>query len=416
MNEASENTAPAQDVRRRHVLYIHGFDPAGARKYRELYRSEAALQAGISGYEIDVAGMERQHGNYRWSANFTKGGESCETVIEVLDWTDLAHKSMTRSIPQAIWTLITTSWFGTYSGAFTSWRRARPTIIIATFYPYLMLSLQILVGVILGVIFARLISAQLGLGNITYLGFVGIFAIAITALLMRFLKKYEIKTMIYYLLYIGDFAIQRGQYHPQDYVDREKDFANRIAEVLRSDVDEVLVVGHSAGTCLAVPVVADVLRRAEIDSSKLALLTLGQIIQYISFLPKAGYMRRDLHALAKHKSLKWVDVNAPSDGACFALTDPVSQSGVAPIEGQQTNPLVISAAFSLSLSKAWRNRKGFSYFKKHFQYLCAFDKPRDYDYFQITAGPISLKSRYKSRTNSKSVRYEKVSFYRDMSD
>ena len=43
---------PARPVRRRKMFYIPGYDPIHPRRYRELYRSEGAAQAAISGYEI----------------------------------------------------------------------------------------------------------------------------------------------------------------------------------------------------------------------------------------------------------------------------------------------------------------------------------------------------------------------------
>ena len=42
------------------------------------------------------------------------------------------------------------------------------------------------------------------------------------------------------------------------------------------------------------------------------------------------------------------------------------------------------------------------YFRLHFQYMCAFDRPGHYDYFQITAGPVTLGARYAGRAPSKS--------------
>ena len=42
------------------------------------------------------------------------------------------------------------------------------------------------------------------------------------------------------------------------------------------------------------------------------------------------------------------------------------------------------------------------FFRLHFQYLCAFDRPKDYDYFQITAGPLTLTDRYRNRAPSRS--------------
>ena len=51
-------TPPAQHspaVRRRRVIYVPGYDPFHARRYRELYRKESAAQAAVSGYQITVS-------------------------------------------------------------------------------------------------------------------------------------------------------------------------------------------------------------------------------------------------------------------------------------------------------------------------------------------------------------------------
>jgi hypothetical protein len=75
-------------------------------------------------------------------------------------------------------------------------------------------------------------------------------------------------------------------------------------------------------------------------------------------------------------------------------------TGVAPA-GKRW-PLVISAAFSQTFSPArWRAMR-FRWFRLHFQYMCAFDRPGDYDYFRITAGPLTLGARYRGRVASKS--------------
>ena len=65
-------------------------------------------------------------------------------------------------------------------------------------------------------------------------------------------------------------------------------------------------------------------------------------------------------------------------------------------------PLVISAAFTQTLSPERWSQLRWRFFRLHFQYLCAFDRPGDYDYFQITAGPLTLGQRYKDRAPSKS--------------
>ena len=110
------------------------------------------------------------------------------------------------------------------------------------------------------------------------------------------------------------------------------DFGDRIAEALADDVDEVLVVGHSSGAHLAVSILADLICDGRVPESgpKLAFLSLGQVVPMVSFLPKAGRLRRDLAYLSVTPALTWIDVTAPGDGCCFALCDPVAVTGVAP--------------------------------------------------------------------------------------
>ncbi|HEX9859201.1 MAG TPA: hypothetical protein VGA75_12660, partial [Paracoccaceae bacterium] len=90
----------------------------------------------------------------------------------------------------------------------------------------------------------------------------------------------------------------------------------------------------------------------------------------------------------------------------------VAVSGVAP-EGKLW-PLVISAAFTQTLSpERWKALR-WRFFRLHFQYLCAFDRPGDYDYFRITAGPVTLAARYAGRPPSKSRIDRAVSRYTTM--
>lgn len=65
-------------------------------------------------------------------------------------------------------------------------------------------------------------------------------------------------------------------------------------------------------------------------------------------------------------------------------------------------PAAISAAFTKTLSPARWKELRWRFFRLHFQYLCAFDRPGDYDYFQITAGPKTLAARYAGRAPSNS--------------
>ena len=76
-------------------------------------------------------------------------------------------------------------------------------------------------------------------------------------------------------------------------------FTDRIADAMQSDVDEVLIVGHSSGAHLAVSILADLIKQGKVPTNgpELSLLTLGHVIPMVSFLRNADRLRADLHFL-----------------------------------------------------------------------------------------------------------------------
>ncbi|MDN5787893.1 MAG: hypothetical protein L0H65_12770, partial [Pseudorhodobacter sp.] len=218
--------------------------------------------------------------------------------------------------------------------------------------------------------------------------------------LLIWFRGIDNKIFAYYLMHDYAYSAQFNGANPPELEARMAAFGSAIAEALQQDVDEVLVVGHSSGVHLGISVLSDLIRAGRVpkDGPALSFLSLGQVVPMVSFLPQAQRLRADLAYLSTRSELTWVDVTAPGDGCAFALCDPVCVSGVEP-KGKRW-PLVFSAAFTQSLSpERWKELR-WRFFRLHFQYLCAFDRPRDYDYFQITAGPLTLADRYDGRPAS----------------
>ncbi len=386
-----------QDVLRRKVFYIPGYDPMVPRRYRELYRAEAAKQAKISGYSIDLKGKTGTK-NYSWSVTATIDHTDVKTEFEFLLWSDIVQNSMQRSIFRTFLLLAQVVLIYVLSGALWRLMRLRRGPVIAALYPVCMLLGQLAVALAIAAL------AGWGLGWLlpVWLSF-SVAALLVAGVMVLF-RKFDNRLYAYYLLHDYAFSARFRGANPPELTARMEAFASQIGAALDSDVDEVLVVGHSSGAHIGVSVLADLLRRRPPGKNrpKLAFLTLGHVVPMVSFLPRAGRLRRDLHDLCQMDCLTWVDVTAPGDGCTFALCDPVAVSGVAPRKGQLW-PLVISAAFSQTLSPALYKSLKRRFFRIHFQYLCAFDRPRDYDYFQITAGPLSLAARYRGRAPSPST-------------
>lgn len=380
---------------RRRVFYIPGFDPYPARRYRELYRKEGREQAQLSGYTLEMRARIGTEG-YAWNVVTQTQGTRAHTRYDILVWNDLVRDGMAMSIPGTYARLVQVAWLYVSSGALRRLMMLRKGPVIAALYPIVVLVLQLLIALVAAWSVSRAVSA------VTFPGAGLIVGLPLLVFLMRWFKARDRWLFAYYLMQDYAFTAQRSGANPPELDSRIEDFKQRILAALGTDVDEVLVVGHSSGVHLAINILADLSRDQLIPlrGPKLAFLSLGQVVPMVSFLPRAYKLRADLHHLSQQDHLFWLDVSAPGDGCSFALCDPVSVSGVAP--DNKKWPLVISAAFSQTLSpqkwKALRRR----YFRLHFQYLCAFDQPADYDYFQITAGPMTLQQRFTGRKPSAS--------------
>lgn len=387
-----------RQVRRRRVFYVPGYDPIHPRRYRELYRTESAKQARISSYTISQT-PKREAGPYGWHVAAQVEGHHTDADIDVLLWSDIVRDSMQTSVLATYGQLLRTSWTYISTGALRRlmWLRKGP--VIAALYPIGMLLLQLTLAIGLGgLVFGVISSVFGGIG-----GIIGtIVGLGLGIAVLQWFRGKDGKLFAYYLMHDYAFSARWRGANPDALEARMAEFGDTIAEALQADVDEVLVVGHSSGAHLAVSILADLLRDGRVPSNGPALgfLSLGQVVPMMSFLPDAYRLRADLAYLSTQDQIAWVDVTAPGDGCAFALCDPVAVSGVASEAAKW--PLVFSAAFTQTLQpETWKSLR-WRFFRLHFQYMCAFDNPRDYDYFQITAGPLTLADRFRDRPASKS--------------
>ncbi|MGR3495883.1 hypothetical protein [Citreimonas sp.] len=397
-------TSQTSRVLRRAVFYIPGYDPIHPRRYRELYRKEGAAQAAISGYDLTLS-PKRGGGAYGWHVEAVMDGHAVQADVDVLVWSDIVRDSMAHSIPATYAQLVRTAWEYIAGGALFRLMRLRKGPVIAALYPVGMLLGQLALALALG--WAGYALTVLALGWLLLSGWAAAVpgaaaGAAIALAVLRWFKERDNRFFAYYLMHDYAYAARHRGANPPALETRMARFADTIATALATDVDEVLVVGHSSGAHLAVSVLADLVRQGRVPANgpALAFLSLGQVVPMVSFLKGAHRLRADLRYLSARDEIAWVDVTAPGDGCAFALCDPVAVSGVAPPDKRW--PLVFSAQFTRSLSpERWRALR-WRFFRLHFQYLCAFDRVLDYDYFAITAGPLSLRARYAGRPASRS--------------
>lgn len=380
---------------RRRVLYLPGYDPIPPRRYRELYKREGSMQADISGYRIDF-GARRDRTGFGWGVTSKMNGLKTDAEIEVLVWADIVAGSMGQSILATYGQLVRTAWAYIGTGALFRLMRLRRGPVIAALYPVVVLLAQLFAVLAVGALAGWALAVATGFG--VWIGLPVLVAVTWGGLLLW--RRLDGRIFAHYLMHDYAFTAREMGAYPQALEARLAQFSDRIAQVLTDDWDEVLIVGHSSGAYLGVSVLADLIRSGRVPERgpRLGFLSLGHVVPMASYLPRANRLRADLRYLSVRDELDWVDVTAPGDACCFGLCDPVAVSGAAP-PGQR-HPLVLSAAFKQTLSSEKQRELRGRWFRLHFQYLCAFDRPKDYDYFAITAGPVTLGKRFAGRQHS----------------
>lgn len=408
MKHDAPNTNESDTLFRRCVFYIPGYDPFPPRRYREIYRQEGFRQAEISGYRFRFCADIKATGSkqYGWHACTNIGNQQSQADITFLAWADIVLKSMSSSVLGTYIELFKTAHTYIASGALFRLMKLRKGPVIAALYPIICLLLQFVLAAFIGCVIANLVFfifhktalAQNTPGFVSgalYMLIVSLITYATLAIFRR-LDRYF---FAYYLMHTYAYTARLNGKNPPELQLRMSEFEHTIRQAWISDeYDEILIVGHSFGAHIGVSILANMLRNTPQQNTPLAFLSLGQVVPMVSFLPNAYSLRADLAYLSASSRLSWVDVTAPGDGCTFALCDPVAVTGVAP--QNKIWPLVISASFSQTLSPdTWKHLR-WRFFRLHFWYLYAFDLPKDYDYFQITAGPITLAQRYKNRSPS----------------
>ena len=394
----------AQDVTRRLIFYVPGFDPFPLRRYRELYRKEAKRQAALAGYQISQLPPDPALGA-DWGVDSVFEGQRTFAAFIVLGWSDLVKHAMSAGILRTYLALFQTLWIYLYSRAFFDLIQMRKGPVIAALYPVVMRLSQL---------FIVLFTAWLVSLNFSSFWLSVPFASVIFIAILRGFKAFDRIFFAYYLMLDFAFSAQLRGAYPAPFQQRINAFSARIEKALKENWDEILVVGHSSGAHIAISALAQIERSAAFDQgpATVGFLSLSQVIPMVAFLPNAGQLRRDLYDISRSTAIYWVDITAPGDGCSFSLCDPVAVSAL-PLAGQ-TGPLVLSAAFSQALSPTRWRRLRWRFFKLHFQYLCAFDETHHYDYFAITAGPITLRKRFCNRKPSKQVQKIAYNRYREI--
>ena len=166
-------------------------------------------------------------------------------------------------------------------------------------------------------------------------------------------------------------------------------FADRLIAVAQAaEADEIVVVGHSSGSFMAVDVIAQALARDPAlgrHGPAIRLVTLGANLPLVGFHPAGGWFVERLQRVLAAADVVWLDVQSRKDVMSFYPFDQAVGHGL-------SGPLLTTVGVRFRDVLLPQNYAAFrwQFFRVHFQYLMANERPAAWDYFMLICGPRSI--------------------------
>jgi len=377
-------------IRRRHVIYVEGYDPQGAEGYYDLFqrsfvRFQKLWRFGGALGPLQIDSEDFAH----WDVAAEGPNWRTETRYEFLRQEQMIRANMAEPLPKLVFRAL--RWTACFMVDGSNYR------IIRAGWRYGVSLVHFQMMMVLWVGLAALGGALAGWAIVRYLGrieSVGVMGGLIAAALLFFAMK---------PLAHRWFVIQINSHWPHlvEYVRGEKSCfehpvevcAQRLVEAARANAaDEIVIVGHSGGGILLPVIVA---RALELDSDlgrhgpRIVMFTTGSIMPSVGVQPWATVLRRAIERVAIEPSIVWIDAQSRKDVLNFWGLDPVAGLGI-DVGERRRNPLVWDVRFRDMLSEERYSRVRLNLFVMHYQFLMANDKSAPYDYCMLAAGPVAV--------------------------
>ena len=381
-------------VQHRHIIYIQGYDPRGLAQYYRMFRTELRKFARL--YELSATTSRPQTAPggeiASWSIETKAGDWQTRASYDFLRFEDFIQRDLAAPIWRTLFQAVWIYWRLVFAGTIARFWRANWRFATFITYPHLMLLLEAVCAVAVGFAFEK------GLGA---LGVPDPFSIAaavaaFVAVLGAMLKYTENQTYLLYLLSDTIWTWEFSHRARPEWDQRIDRFAQHLVKVAReSDAEEIVIVGHSSGSFLGTEMLA---RALKLDPAlgrhgpRIVLLTIGGNFPIVGFHAVSKDFRDHLRMLAVEPSIDWIDCQSRKDVMNFYPFDPIKGHDIDVGEARR-NPKIVSVRFRDIISPEHYNLFRWKFFRVHFQFVMANERPHAYDFFMIACGPIPLSAR-----------------------
>jgi hypothetical protein len=372
-------------VRRRHVIYVEGYDPQGAEGYYRLFDRTCARFCQLWPIKVALGGLQLDSADFaHWTLELSGADWQVATRYEFLRQErfirgDMAE-SMARHIPRALVWIFADCVNGTMFRIFrASWRFGA-----ALGYFQVLLLAWLALSALAGLAAAYLLPvappwrAMAGLGV----------ASAVFVALRPLADRWQVVQITNHWPRLRKFA--RGDATWFDHVIETG--ARRLVTIAQAnETDELVLIGHSGGCTLAPAIIV---RSLEIDPNlgrhgpQVALLTVGSNMAAAALAPSPNRIQDFVRRLASEPSVNWIECQSRKDILNFWDFDPIAGTGVT-VE-KRHNPTIWKINLKDLVSPEHYRRVRWDFFRVHYQFIMANDVPAPYDYVLLVGGPVPV--------------------------
>ena len=354
---------------KRKVFYVGGFDPRGVRFYHSLADEQVKRWAALTG---EPATVSTRHTVSDTRVDWTVANPAQDGLTEYsfLRWDDIVRDAWIRN-PFAL----AARAFRAYRDNirfldFATGKKLGKGPLITLFYPAVF---TLAFPLIAALPIALIAAIWLPWWAAMLIGLVLGIAIA---------RPLLVKMHAPWLLRFFVFNSELGGGEADPRIEARLDaFADEIAASLGEDWDEILLLTHSNGSILSVPLMVRLLARVGGKlPEKFAFVTMGHCIPLVACRRDAKRFHEQLRTLAAH-DFRWIDIGSPPDGAAYSGVNPMA------LVSPETKPRLelLSPRFHLFYNPDTYHKGYANKYEVHFDYLRTGDRVSEIDWPSLVA-------------------------------
>ena len=381
-------------VQHRHIIYVQGYDPRGLAQYYRMFRTQLRkfgrlyqIAATIGRPQVAPDGEIAS-----WTIETKAGDWQTRTSYDFLRFEDLIQRDLAAPIWRTVLHAMWIYWRLVFGGTIARFWKAHWRFATFISYPHFLLFNEAIWSLGLAFAFEKGLEA-LGIPSLFSTAAAAAFFVAALGTLLKYTEN---RTYLLYLLSDTIWTWEFSHRQRPEWDQRIDRFAQYLAKVARSsDADEIVIVGHSSGSFLGTEILARALKLDPAlgrNGPRIVLLTIGGNFPIVGFHAASQDFRDHLRLLAVESSIDWIDCQSRKDVMNFYPFDPIAGHGI-DVGASRRNPTIVPVRFREIIKPENYNLFRWKFFRVHFQFVMANERPHAYDFFMIVCGPIPLSER-----------------------